>query len=80
MIAYTHMIKEAQDGKPHNFVFVAKGDHRRPGGYLGTIKQGIVSSSFHYGSSFNIISTKSGQVRKIYTILILYFDGKKVWY
>lgn len=80
MIAYSEMLINAQDNEPHDFVIVAKGDNKRAGGYLITIKNAVVLSSFHYGSSFNLKSLNSEQIRKIYTILILKFDGKQVRY
>lgn len=80
MISYSEMLLKAQDNKPHNFVIVAKGDNKRSGGYLITIKDAVVLSSYHYGSSFNLKSLNSDQIRKIYTILILKFDGQEVWY
>lgn len=80
MIGYSDMLVLAQDGKPHDFIFVVKGDNYRNGGYIASMKNSVVTSSFHHGSSFNIKSLNSEQVRKIYSILILKFDGKKVWY
>lgn len=80
MIDYSKMIAEAQDGKPHDFVIVAKGDEKRKGGYLIHLNNSVVLSSFHEASSFNLKSMNSEQIRKVYTILILWFDGKKVTY
>jgi hypothetical protein len=80
MISYSQMLKDAQDGKPHDFVFVSKGDGKRTGGYKARMNNAVVLSSYHYGSSFNLKSLNSEQIRKVYTILILEFDGQKVWY
>jgi len=80
MISYSEMILLAQDGEPHTFKFVAKGDDKRKGGYIATLKNAVVTSSFHYGSSFNIKSLNSNQIRKIYSILITEFDEQKVRY
>jgi hypothetical protein len=80
MIQYSEMLHKAQDNQPHDFVIVAKGDDKRPGGYLVKMNNATVLSSFHYGSSFNLKSLNSEQIRKIYTILILKFDGQQVKY
>jgi len=74
------MILQAQDNKPHDFIFVAKGNERRGGGYIASMKNAVVTSSFHEASTFNIMSLTNNQVRKIYSILILEFDNKKVIY
>lgn len=80
MITYSDMLLKAQDNKPHNFTFVAKGDNRRRGGYLVTMEETVVSSSFHEASTFNLLSINSSNVRKVYSILIIEFDGHKVVY
>lgn len=80
MISYPEMLVKAQDKQPHDFVIVAKGDDKRDGGYLVKMDNAVVTSSFHYGSSFNLMSLNSQQIRKIYTILILKFDGQTVRY
>lgn len=74
------MLIASQDGKAHDFKFVAKGDNKRKGGYIATMNKSVVTSSFHEASSFNLMSLKSKQIRKVYAILIIEFDGKKVIY
>jgi len=80
MIFYSDMLMAAQNGKPHDFTFIAKGDYKRKGGYVAIMNNSVVTSSFHEASSFNIMSLNSNQIRKVYTILITEFDGKKVIY
>ena len=80
IIFYAEMLKTAQNSKPHDFIFITKGDEYRRGGYVAKMKNSIVSSSFHQNSTFNLKSLNSGQIRKVYTMLITRFDGKKVVY
>lgn len=80
IIFYPDMLKAAQDDKSHDFVFVAKGNDNRKGGYIATMNDTVVISSYYQASTFNLKSLKSGQIRKVYTMLITRFDGKKVVY
>ncbi len=80
MIFYPEMLKLAQDNKPHDFVFVAKGNENREGGYIVDMKKTVVISSYFSASTFNLKSLVSNQIRKVYTMLILSFDGNKVVY
>jgi CYTH domain-containing protein len=80
MIGYVDMLARAQDNNPHDFKIIAKGGLNRKGGYIITMDNSVVISSFHENSTFNIKSLNSNQIRKVYTILILEFDGKRVRY
>ena len=76
MVHITEALRIAKDGKPHDFVFVAKGDKYRPGGYFVSVR-GVVSSDYHLGT-INI-TEDSGEVRKFYKYLMTKLDGKEIF-
>lgn len=66
----------AQNGKPHNFVFVAKGDDRRKGGYLIHLPIAKVSSTYHEGTVN--LQLENGQYRKLYWCLLIKLDNVEI--
>jgi len=76
MFKISKAIQIANNGKPHSFVFVAKGDDRRKGGYLIQIPRAVVSSSYHKGTVN--LQLANGKFRKLYWCLLIYFDGIEI--
>jgi len=78
MLHISKVITEAQNGKPHDFKFVAKGDKKRKAGYIVEMKNSIVTSSNFELRKLNLKSLNSGETRWCYYVLLIEFDGHEV--
>jgi len=76
MLKHSRAIQLANNGKPHSFTFVAKGDDRRKGGYLIHIPKAVISSTYH-GGTVNL-QLENGQFRKLYWCLLIRFDNVEI--
>lgn len=72
------VLPAAQDGLPHSFKFVAKGDDKRKAGYIVEMNNGVVTSSNYELRKMNIKSLDSQQIRWCYYVLLIEFDGHEV--
>ncbi len=80
MLSLTRAIQTAQDKKPHNFKFVAKGSkqNKRNGGYIVEMNDAVVTSTNYERRKMNLRSVKNGQMRWCYYVLLIEFDGHEV--
>jgi len=72
------VIPLAQDGKSHDFTFVAKGDKKRKAGYIVEMNNSVVTSSNFERRKMNIKSLDSEELRWCYYVLLIEFDGHEV--
>ncbi len=78
MIQQQRAIDLAQDGKPHKFKFIAKGNKKRKGGYTVTMDNTVITSSNHQRRKMNLKCLDSGQIRSCYFVLLVEFDGHEI--
>ena len=78
LIHISKVIPIAENGKPHNFKFVAKGDKNRDGGYIVVMNNAVVTSSNNERQKINIKSLVSGEIRWCYYVLLIELDGIEV--
>jgi hypothetical protein len=80
MLSLTRAIQEAEDGKPHNFIFITKGTakNKRNGGYKVEMKNAVVTSSNYAEGKLNLRSIDSGQIRWCYYVLLIEFDSHEI--
>jgi len=81
MLHISKAIAYAQNNKPHDFKFVSKGTNgkNRKGGYIVSMTNAVVTSSFHEKRKMNIKSLDSNQVRWCYYVLLIEIDGHEVF-
>jgi hypothetical protein len=74
----SRVISLAQDGQPHSFTFVAKGDKYRKAGYIVKMNNAVVTSSSYDNRKLNLKSLDSSEIRWCYYVLLIEFDGHEV--
>jgi hypothetical protein len=71
----------AEDGRPHDFEFVSKGNSKtkREGGYIVRMDNAVLTSSNNQKQKMNIKGLESGQIRWCYYVLLIRIDGQEVF-
>ena len=78
LLHLSKVVALCQDGKPHRFVFVAKGNNKTKGGYLVEMNNTIVTSSSFEHRKFNLKCLDSFEIRWCYYVLLIEYDNFEV--